>query len=274
MSKNEFENLKKHFDKETYGKISFSDSGKDRVLMRLTSSNNHKKKKIPFVQKIVLNAAAVAAFMGMGVIVVNEVQESPKAAVSEKKNTPSENKVVQEKPEKTINASGGETTNDKEWVDRTVTENIENFDPKNLKEWIAVTDEIYKAPLQEQYADDPAHYYYISALVINGNLGFRYAAEGVAIEKDLENLKALTDIVKEEHQKRYAHLNIENENPFKYKDQFKPASERLYQAHEYTADLINDINVAINKEGIGTNNGYAYMLDGDNIKELENFIKN
>jgi hypothetical protein len=274
MSKNEFENLKKHLDKETYGKISFSDSGKDRVLMRLNSSNNHKKKKIPFVQKIVLNAAAVAAFMGLGAIVVNEVQESPKASVSEKKNTPSEKEAVQEKPEKTVNASDGETTYDKEWADRTVTENIENFDSKNLKEWIAVTDEMFKASLPDVHADDPAHYYYLSASNVNGNLGFRYAAEGVAIEKDLENLKALTDIVKEEHQKRYAHLNIENENPFKYKDQFKPASERLYQAHEYTADLINDINVAINHDGTGTNNGYAYMLDGDKIKELVNFIKN
>lgn len=274
MSKNEFENLKKHLDKETYGKISFSDSGKDRVLMKITSSNKHKNKKMPFVQKVVLNAVAIAVFMGMGAIVVNEVQESPKASVSEKKNTPSEKEAVQETPEKTVNASGGETTNDKVWVDRTVTENIENFDSKNLKDWIAVTDEIYKAPLQEQYADDPAHYYYLSASNVNGNLGFRYAAEGVAIEKDLENLKALTDIVKEEHQKRYAHLNIENENPFKYKDQFNPAGDRLYQAHEYTADLINDINVAINKDGKGTDNGYSYMLDGDKIIDLENFIKN
>ena len=274
MSKNEFENLKKHLDKETYGKIRFSDSGKDRVLMKITSSNKPKNKKMPFVQKIVLNAAAVAAFMGMGAIVVNEVQESPNATVSENKNNPSEKEIAQEKPEETVNASSGEATNDKEWTDRTITENIENFDPKNLKEWIAVTDEIYKAPLQEQYIDDPAHYYFLSALNVNGNLGFRYAAEGVAIEKDLENLKALTDIVKEEHQKRYAHLNIENENPFKYKDQFKPAGERLYQAHEYTADLINDIHVAINKDGKGTSNGYAYMLDGDKIKELENFIKN
>ncbi|MED1863081.1 hypothetical protein P4V41_06405 [Fictibacillus nanhaiensis] len=274
MSKYEFDNIKKHLNKEKYGKISFSDSGKDRVLMKITSSNKPKKKKMPLFQKLLLNAAAVVAFMVMGAIVVNEVQESPKTSVSEKNTETIEKKVVQEKPEQTVHASSGETTNDKEWTDRTVAENIENFDAKNLKEWIAVTDEMFKATLADVHADDPAHYYYLSASNVNGNLGFRYDAEGIAIEKDLKNLQALTGIVEEEHKKRYAHLNIENENPFKYKDQFKPADERLFQAHKYTADLISDINVAINKDGKGTNNGYAYMLDGDKIKELESFIKN
>jgi uncharacterized protein YacL len=37
---------------------------------------------------------------------------------------------------------------------------------------------------------------------------------------------------------------------------------------------MNDLNVAIHKDGQGTNNGYAYMVDGNKIDELENGIQN
>lgn len=59
-----------------------------------------------------------------------------------------------------------------------------------------------------------------------------------------------------------------------YKDQFKAPSERMKQAHKFIVGLLNDTNIAINKDGAGFNNGYSHMLDGSKTTELESFIRN
>lgn len=270
MSKQDFVDLKEELDREVYSRITFSPKEKQRVLKEVTSSVD--KKRTLFIQKIIINVAAVAVFAVMGTFVVHEVKTSRETPAEQAADVPGKN-LNQDLPQKTVTASE-EAVDEKAWEDRTITEGLGPYDPRNVKEFIAQHTELYSAPLPEQYADDPEHYHWIEATVLLGGLEMNYRVEGAVIEKDFQNLNKLTSIVIAEHKKRYEHLNLKNENPFDYKDQFKAPSERMKQAHKYIVGLMNDLNIAINMDGAGANNGYSYMLDGNKTNELESFIRN
>lgn len=270
MSEKDFMDLKEKLNHEVYGKITFSQNEQQRVLMEVTSYSD--KRRGSLLQRIMINVAAVAVFAGMGIFVINEVADRPESTTEQVADAPRKN-IDQGLPQKTVTASEGATEN-KAWQDRTITEGLGPYDPKNVKEFIAQHEELYSAPLPEQYADDPEHYHWIAATVLLGGLELNYKVEGAVIEKDFRNLSELASIVMEEHKKQYEHLNLKNENPFKYKDQFKAPSDRMKQAHKYIVSLLSDLNIAINKDGAGANNGYSYMLDGNKTSELESFIRN
>ncbi|NKE08121.1 hypothetical protein [Mesobacillus selenatarsenatis] len=270
MSEKDMINLKEQLDNEMYSKITFSQKEKQRVWEALNSSGKGMKGSL--LQKIIINVGAAVVFAGMGTFVFHEVMTSQESSVEQATDVPGKN-LNKDLPQKTTTASE-DTVNDKAWEDRTITEGLGPYDAKTVKEFIAQHAELYSAPLPEQYADDPEHYHWIEATVLLGGLELNYKVEGAVIEKDFHNLNKLTSIVVEEHKKRYEHLNLKNENPFDYKDQFKAPSERMKQAHAYIAGLLNDLNIAINKEGKGANNGYSYMLDGNKTNELESFIRN
>lgn len=270
MSEKEFFNLKEKLDHEGYGKITFSQKEKERVWTELSSSRNRKRGSL--FQKIIINVSAAAIFAVMGTFVFHEIMTSHDSTAEQAADVPGKIK-NQGLSQKTVTASE-DTDHDKSWQDRTITDGLGPYDSKNVKEFIALNAELYSAPLPEQYADDPEHYHWIAATVLLGGLELNYKVEGAVIEKDFQNLNELTSIVIEEHKKRYEHLNLKNENPFDYKDQFKAPSERMKQAHKYIVALLNDINIAINKDGAGTNNGYSHMLDGKKTTLMESFIRN
>jgi hypothetical protein len=270
MSEKDFPYLKERLDKETYGDISFSENEKKNVLMNI--SRTKKKGKSPFVKKLVLYAATVLVFAGGGAFIYSEIEQTPEAAgeshtkvKADKESTPS--------PANDAAAASGAAVDEKAWEDRTNKEGLTEQDPQNIQEYIASYDEIYKNGAPEQYNDDPALYYWIGAALIFNSLDSNYKAEGIDIKKDLKNLRDAAAIVYEEHQNRYTHLGLKNENPLKYKDQFKEPSERLYQAHAYVGALLNDLNISLNGAA-GESEGVAYMLDGDRMDELERFIQN
>ncbi len=275
MNDKDFFQLKEQLDKESYQHISFSENEKGRVMMRISEKEKHNKRKIG--QTIVLTIATLFVVVGGGALAISEIQKSPEATVEKSvdvtEEAPVEDiQVNEDDTEMTSNASE-DTLHDKAWADKTITEGLTENDPQNVQEFIAQFDEIYKEPLPEQYSDDPALYYQIGAMLIFTSLDMNYKAEGVAVEKDLQNLRDVAAIVREEHQARYAHLGLENENPHKYEDQFKEPSERLEQGHVYVKALLNDLNIALN-DAEGTTEGYTYMLDGEKIAELEAFIRN
>ncbi|UYZ22305.1 hypothetical protein [Mesobacillus jeotgali] len=270
MSEKDFFNLKEKLDHEVYGRITFSPKEKERVWTELSSSGNRKRGSL--FQKIMINMGAAAVFVGMGTFVVHEVMTSQESPLEQASELQGKN-MNHDLPQKTVTASE-DTNHDKAWEDRTITDGLGPYDSKNVKEFIALNAELYSAPLPEQYADDPEHYHWIEATVLLGGLELNYKVEGAVIEKDFRNLKELASIVMEEHKKRFEHLNLKNENPFDYKDQFKPPSDRMKKAHKYIVGLLNDLHIAINKDGTGGNNGYSHMLDGNKTEKLESFIRN
>ncbi|TLS35312.1 hypothetical protein [Pseudalkalibacillus caeni] len=284
MSNKDELKLKGHLDRETYSQINFSQKEKERVLVNVTSAKKRRKSKMPLVKKLALNAAAAIVLVGMGTFVYQEVQKNQEAVVDQPENSDEEAlardeaedgpkpDIDKDVPDTTADGSSG-PTDDKAWEDRTITEKFSTpNDPKNANEFIAQNNEIYQQPLPEQYADDPMHYYGIGASSLYYWLETTYKVEGTAIEKDFRNLKNLAAIVVLEEKERYAHLGLVNENPYDYKDQWKEPSDRMEQAHEYLKDLLNEINVAINEDGKGETKGYSYMLDGEKVKELQEFI--
>lgn len=263
-------NLKEQLDREVYSKITFSQKEKQRVWEVLNSSS--KRKRGSLLQKIIINVGAAVVFAGIGTFVFHEIMTSQESSVEQATEVPEKN-LNKDLPQKTLTASEN-TVDDKAWEDRTIMEGLGPNDTKTVKEFIAQYAELYNAPLPEQYADDPEHYHWIGATVLLGGLELNYKVEGAVIEKDFHNLNKLASIVMEEHKKRYEHLNLKNENPFDYKNQFKAPSERMKQAHAYIVGLLNDLNIAINKDGAGANYGYSHMLDGNKTNELESFIGN
>jgi hypothetical protein len=271
MSEKDFPHLKERLDKETYGEISFSENEKRNVLMNI--SRTKKKVKRNFVKKLALYAATVLVFAGGGAFVYSEIDKTPQAAGDSQTEAKADKESTPSAAAAGAGAAGNAAADEKAWEDRTNKEGLLGKDAQNVQEYIASYDEIYKNGVPEQYNDDPAMYYWIGAALIFNSLDTNYKAVGLAIEKDLKNLRDAAAIVYEEHQKRYAHLGLKNENPLKYEDQFKEPSERLFQAHAYVEALLNDLNIALNGAS-GESEGVAYMLDGERINELEGFIKN
>jgi hypothetical protein len=224
------------------------------------------------VKKLALYAATVFVFAGGGAFVYSEIDKSPQAAGESQTEEKADNESTPSAADDAVAASGA-AVDEKAWEDRTNKEGLLGQDAQNVQEYIASYDEIYKNGAPEQYKDDPAMYYWIGAALIFNSLDTNYKAEGIAIEKDLKNLRNAAAIVYEEHQNRYAHLGLKNENPLKYEDQFKEPSERLFQAHAYVEALLNDLNIALNGAS-GESKGVAYMSDGERTNELESFIKN
>jgi hypothetical protein len=270
MSDKDFLHLKETLEKETYGDISFSEKEKRNVLMNI--SRTKKKAKRIFVKKLALYAATVLVLAGGGAFVYSEIDKSPQAAGESQTEEKADNESTPSAADDAVAASDA-AVDEKAWEDRTNKEGLLGQDAQNVQEYIASYDEIYKNGAPEQYNDDPAMYYWIGAALIFNSLDTNYKAEGIAIEKDLKNLRDAAAIVYEEHQNRYAHLGLKNENPLKYEDQFKKPSERLFQAHAYVEALLNDLNIALNGAS-GESKGVAYMLDGERTNELERFIKN
>ncbi|MCA1042478.1 hypothetical protein LCM00_23600 [Bacillus infantis] len=270
MSEKDFPYLKEMLDKETYGDISYSENEKRNVLMSISPAK--KKAKRPFVKKLVLYAATVLVFAGGGAFIYSEIDQTPGAAGESHTMVKADKESTPSAADDAVAASDA-AVDEKAWEDRTNKEGLTELDSQNVQEFIAELDEIYKNGAPEHFSDDPALYYWIGGSQISYFLDKHYKAEGIAIEKDLKNLRDAAAIVYEEHQNRYAHLGLENENPFKYKDQFKEPSERLFQAHTYVRKLLNDLNIALNGAA-GESEGVAYMLDGERTNELESFIKN
>lgn len=281
MRKDQFDNLKNHLDEEAYQEIKFSKNEKDRVMTQVKSNQRQNK---PAIFRISMSVAAVVTLLLFGTILLNqglgsnekaEHQESDPEDANLAADDQNSDKDKHTETEDGVSASGGGNGLNKEWED------VSDFhlnDPENAAAVFSVEEMIlehydnFHSPVPEQYADDPIHYKVMGIGVIGGMLRDELV-EGEAIEKDFKNFLDLTMIVHWENLQRYEHLNLKNENPFKYQDQWKEPSVRMIQAIEYTEHLLHDLNVAVNKEGKGETFGLAYMVDGEQTTELEEFIQ-
>jgi hypothetical protein len=194
---------------------------------------------------------------------------------SETKDKEVKVKAAKENKSKPVSAAA---INPKVWTDKSSANGLEkpDFTP-NAKGWVAEELNIFRqAPDQKllQAGYDEGYDYYLKADVVSRVVGSNIRVEGVDLEKDFENLRVLAKIIVQEHKIRTA--NIDNkkyeENKREAIKEWKPMSERMQSAYDDMTKLLNDLDVAINKEGNGETFGVSHQLDGDKVKEMESFI--
>lgn len=105
-------------------------------------------------------------------------------------------------------------------------------------------------------------------------LGRYIRVEGEDLEKDFQNLIVLAGIISHEQFVRTAQIDPNGEAMKKteYAKQWKPTNNRMKLSYEYMKQLLNDIDIAINKGNKGERYGVSHQLDGDKVQEMESFI--
>jgi hypothetical protein len=145
--------------------------------------------------------------------------------------------------------------------------------PPHAYDWVADTLEEMTNPTSTSGIDE-GYDIYLKAEEILDVLR-KYRAEGIALEKDFQNIWVLTTVINHEQFVRTAHIgpNGEAMEKAEYADQWKPTSERTKKAYDYMKQLFNDLDIAFNRRGMGDAYGVSYALEGNNIKEMESFIR-
>lgn len=167
--------------------------------------------------------------------------------------------------------------NPKEWKDKSTDNGLEKTDfPTNTKDWIAFQSKIFSSPPNSKLMEagyDKGYDYYLKADAVSNTLQRFIWVEGIDLEKDFENLRVLAAIIKHEHYVRTAHLDPEGTGNTKvHPEQWKPVSKRMELTYDYMRKLLNDLDVAINKDGKGDTFGVSHQLDGDKVSKMETFI--
>jgi hypothetical protein len=89
----------------------------------------------------------------------------------------------------------------------------------------------------------------------------------------------LAEIIQEEQSKRTEHINSDRYDKFdpnqvqEALSEAKEPNDRLIKSVEYMKQLLNDLDIAINKDGKGDLFEVAHQLDGQRVGELETFIQ-
>ena len=155
---------------------------------------------------------------------------------------------------------------------------ITEFSPQ-AKEWIAeMLAEFNRSPeesFDEVGHDDVGFVYYKKAKSLYENMHQYIHHKNESFDEDFANLRLLAAGIDHNQFVRTAHIEntgMEKENLEHIKD-WKPVPISTEKAFEYMKELLNDIDVAINKNGEGKTFGVTHLLNGGRVKEVESFIK-
>ena len=152
-----------------------------------------------------------------------------------------------------------------------VTPSPEVLGYQNADVWVAAKVKEFSQVLNPKMYEagfDDGYDYYSKARIVNESI-VQFTIEGVDIQKDFENLHMLSGIILHEHDVRTQHLDLESYGTNKLdaiKD-WKPISEEMKQSYDYMLQLLNDLDVALNKHGEGETFGLTHQLDGDKVDE-------
>lgn len=160
----------------------------------------------------------------------------------------------------------------KQWKDATFIPNGLKPDfPTNVNDYFENTLNHWNAEIAEKYSRmgyPPEYNYYIEVMGITSVVDEYIRVQGVDLEKDVYNLRQLAAVVEMEQWKRAEHIDPNSNKAVK---QWKPASERFFQAVEYMKQLLTDLNYITN--GTGEPYGVTHQLDGDKVDELNSFLE-
>lgn len=174
--------------------------------------------------------------------------------------------------------NGHRPVNDLIWKDVTQLDEDAKYDfPTDVNDYIASANRSFHETPDEdskliQAGFDEMYYYYLESLGLENVLAI-FKVEGVAIEKDFENLRSLAKIVSEEQLTRSDGVSRDyGKNKRDAVKNWHEPSERMKKAVDYLQKLLNDLDAAINKDGKGEIFGYSYQAEGNKTEELEQFI--
>ena len=106
----------------------------------------------------------------------------------------------------------------------------------------------------------PVDYYYGEASSLDRELTDYIKVEGEFIEKDFDNLLALSYIIQEEQSKVLDGVNLpEGTDKWEAKKYWNPPTDRMKQAISYMKYVLHDLDIVINKSK-GELAGYSYQV--------------
>ncbi|MBO0587609.1 MULTISPECIES: hypothetical protein [unclassified Sporosarcina] len=144
------------------------------------------------------------------------------------------------------------------------------------KEWVAETLAEFNRPPEERFheaGNDVGLVYYIKAQEAIESMYQKIHPEEVGYDEDFSNVRLLAAAISHNQFVRTAHINNNTDKTnLDYVKDWKPVPEDMELSFEYMKRLLNDLDVAINKNGEGETFGVSNLMDGDKVRELENIF--
>lgn len=272
---NKLKELRSSMDQTVLNNRRFNSTEKQLILEN--ALNPHESRKTNFIGPILSVAFSVMFLFSIGSFTYYELFPDtrqadispPDTAVSETGEKNVEIPLEEEKPLM--------EENNKYWEDITELDQGTHYDmATNARDYIASANiSIHQTPAPDskliQKGYDEMYFYYLEASAIQNGLNI-IAVKGMDIEKDFNNLYNLTMIIYEEQGKRTDGVNLDGVSKFDAHKYWKEPTDEMKLAVSYLQKLLNDLDIAINKGGIGEDNGFSYQGDGEKTEELQVFI--
>lgn len=181
-------------------------------------------------------------------------------------------------------ACGNKDQSDKETTK--VDENKDTNEPmqaeedvnENLGEWITKSIKILEGDLddpriKETENDEGFIYYLKSQRVSELKSSMQVYEDDTIKEKDFENLHIAQAFISHVQFVRTSDFgpNGEDVETTEHYKEWEPTSEDMHQAFDFLNKLMHDLDIAVNHNGEGETYGVSYTLNGDNVKEIEEF---
>ena len=173
------------------------------------------------------------------------------------------------------------SVDDESTIDHVIEDVVEANEPKvydaKFGEWASKMNTMLSEPLDDPRLkdanNDEGFEYYLKAQEVIREFP-NQLIEIDAIDKDHSNLFLLSSYISHLQFLRTAHLgpNGEAKESTELADQWEPTNEKMYQAFEYMKQIVNDIDIAINHNGEGEIYGVTYLLNSENVSQIENFV--
>ncbi|GIN91596.1 hypothetical protein J6TS1_15560 [Siminovitchia terrae] len=178
--------------------------------------------------------------------------------------TPSNN-TSQQKDQSAPQSSSEESSEDEDTVyDK---EEIKSEGLDTIEDVISSFNRVMHEGADPKYVEegfDDGYHYYLESLALNRALNDVEINED--LEKDTNNLKKLSQIIKQEHFKRTDSSDSDTQSHTEWDE----PSEVMDQAVLYTQHILQDLDSSINNSGDQVQ-GYSHLLNGDKKSEVDKF---
>ena len=153
---------------------------------------------------------------------------------------------------------------------------LPEFSPQT-KEWVAEMLTEFNRPPEEQFdeaGNDVGFIYYIKAQGAIESMAQSVHHTEVGFDEDFSNLRLLAAAINHNQFVRTAHIDDtgKEKTNLDHVQDWKPVPKSTEKSFEYMKQLLNDLDVAINKNCEGETFGVSHLLDGDKVGELESFF--